>query len=259
MSLFSLFHFAQLIVPYLEWVSYAKNILFRTTPQVNQTDDLAKALSVTPQQGTAPIALPEARQLEIKENGDPLELYFNGFEEGRTGEPLAEAAGQSGAQGAALDAAGVRQDADVNTALSGQRVGELAKGAGNTTLADWVNKTKELAKTAPIKIPENATVKSGAKAAGYDQISYKWTEGGYKYEVRWHTKTPGAPAGRGNTWVVSRVTQGNPTGQRRVIHIMVGNTWVTRHEWQAAITAYQNGTMTAAQKAMLKAGHWLAP
>ena len=33
---------------------------------------------------------------------------------------------QSSAQGAALDAAGVRQDADVSAALSGQHTGELA-------------------------------------------------------------------------------------------------------------------------------------
>lgn len=133
------------------------------------------------------------------------------------------------------------------------------EGAGETTLADWADNTKELAKTSPIKIPEGATIKSGTKASGYDQISYKWTDSGYNYEARWHTKTPGAPTGQGNTWVVSRVTQGAPTGRRRVIHIMVGNTWVTRAAWQDAIKAYQNGTMTAAQEAMLKAGHWLAP
>jgi hypothetical protein len=136
---------------------------------------------------------------------------------------------------------------------------EAYENSGKTTLADWADNTGELAKTSPIKIPENATIKSSTKTAGYDQISYKWVEGGYTYEARWHTKTPGAPTGQINTWVVSRVTQGTPTGQRRVLHIMVGNTWVTRHEWQAAITAYQNGTMTAAQEAMLKAGHWLAP
>jgi|GEM_PF-1893232 len=115
--------------------SYAENALPAVLPQASQTDDLAKALEVTPQQGTAPIALPEAKQLEIKENGDPLETYFNGFDEGRTGESVAETAGQSGAraQGAALDAAGVRQDADVNAALSGQRAGELAEGAGETS------------------------------------------------------------------------------------------------------------------------------
>ena len=115
--------------------SYAENALPAVLPQASQTDDLAKALEVTPQQGTAPIALPEAKQLEIKENGDPLETYFNGFDEGRTGESVAETAGQSGAraQGAALDAAGVRQDADVSAALSGQRAGELAEGAGETS------------------------------------------------------------------------------------------------------------------------------
>ncbi len=115
--------------------SYAENALPTVLPQASQTDDLAKALGVTPQQGTAPIALPEARQLEIKENSDLLEPYFNGFDEGRTGEPLAEEAGQSGAQvqGAALDTAGVRQDTDVNAALSGQRTGELAEGAGETS------------------------------------------------------------------------------------------------------------------------------
>ena len=116
-------------------MSYAENALQAVLPQANQTDDLAKALGVTPQQGTAPIALPEARQFEIKENGNPLEPYFNGFDEGRTGEFVAETARQSGAraQGAALDAAGVRQDADVNAALSGQRAGELAEGAGETS------------------------------------------------------------------------------------------------------------------------------
>lgn len=45
-----------------------------------------------------------------------------------------------------------------------------------------------------------------------DQISFKWTENGQNYEVRWHTKTPGTPGGQGNIWVVSRVTPGTPTG-----------------------------------------------
>ena len=115
--------------------SYAENALTSVLPQASQTDDLAKALEVTPQQGTAPIALPEAKQLEIKENGDPLETYFNGFDEGRTGESVAETAGQSGAraQGAALDAAGVRQDADVSAALSGSGVQETGRRGGGGT------------------------------------------------------------------------------------------------------------------------------
>ena len=133
-------------------------------------------------------------------------------------------------------------------------------GSEWTGLSDWTGKTNNLAKTAPIEIPENAIVKAGPKAAGYEQISYKWNDSTYKYEARWHTQTPGAPAGSGNTWVVSRVTPGNSTGLRAVTHIYTGNgQWTTKFDWQAAITAYQNGTMTAAQEAMLKAGHWLAP
>ncbi len=135
----------------------------------------------------------------------------------------------------------------------------VTTGAGETTLADWADNTEELAKTSPVKIPENATIKSGTKAAGYDQISYKWAESGYNYEARWHTKTPGAPAGQGNTWVITRVALGTSTGSARTVYVLAGDEWVTRYEWQAAINAYRNGVMTAAQEAMLKAGHWLAP
>jgi len=112
-------------------VGYAENALPVVLPQANPTEDFLKTLGVTPQQGNAAIGLPEAAQLGIKENGDPLEPYFKGFDEGRTGETIAEAAGQSDAQGAALDA-GLRQDADANATLSGQRTGELAEGVGET-------------------------------------------------------------------------------------------------------------------------------
>ena len=73
------------------------------------------------------------------------------------------------------------------------------EGEGSSAaLNDWVNRIPELEKQAPIEIPSNATVKVQAKN-GYDQISFKWTENGQNYEVRWHTKTPGAPEGQGNT------------------------------------------------------------
>lgn len=140
-----------------------------------------------------------------------------------------------------------------------EKNGMYYKPGTGTAGGAGMGNTAELAKTSPVKIPENAIVKAGQKASGYDQVSYKWTDSEFKYEARWHTKTPGAPAGQGNTWVVTRVTRGTPTGQIRVEHILVGDTWVTRYEWQKAITAYQNGTMTVAQETMLKDGHWLVP
>ena len=76
---------------------------------------------------------------------------------------------------------------------------------GSTTASDWENRIPELSKQAPINIPVDANVKVQTQN-GYDQITFKWSENGYNCEVRWHTRTPGAPAGQGNTWVVSRVT-----------------------------------------------------
>ena len=43
------------------------------------------------------------------------------------------------------------------------------------------------------------------------------------------------------------------------IQIGVGDDWTPKWQWQAAINAYQNGTMTAEQAALLKAGHRSAP
>ena len=142
------------------------------------------------------------------------------------------------------------------TPYLGKEKGEST--GGNTSVDVWINNTSELAKQSLIKIPSSATVSIQAKN-GYDQISYKWSENGHNYEVRWHTRTPGAPEGQGNTWVVSRVTPGTPTGQARVEHILVGNEWIPKHQWQDAIRAYRNGVATSEQLKLLEDGHWSAP
>lgn len=57
---------------------------------------------------------------------------------------------------------------------------------------EQVKIAQQYSKRAPIEIPESAKIKAQSKT-GYEQISYKWNDGTYKYEVRWHTRTPGAP------------------------------------------------------------------
>ena len=112
---------------------------------------------------------------------------------------------------------------------------------------------------APIEIPDVATVKASSKV-GYEQITYKWNDGTYKYEVRWHTRTADAPLDQGNTWVIERTIPGNG-GQKPQSFFKIGNTgteadWVTGKEWYEAIAARKAGVATLEQVKILDLGHW---
>ncbi|HAA6501917.1 TPA: LXG domain-containing protein [Listeria monocytogenes] len=113
-------------------------------------------------------------------------------------------------------------------------------------------------KKAPIAIPDNAKIKAQTKKAGYEQISYKWKDAdGVTFEVRWHTRTPGAPKEQGNTFVVEKSIPGTADGKLRVEQIMVGtDKWVSRIEWEKAIFARKKGESTLEQDKMLTDGHW---
>ena len=123
-----------------------------------------------------------------------------------------------------------------------------------------------LPKSSPIRIPGDAQIKEEAKE-GYDQVKYTWKTGDYKYESRWHTRTPNAPANQGDSWVVSRTVPGigsGPNARQKKTEILVGKTdsgqnkWVDKKVWDAAVHARKNGTCTKEQKEMLDNGHWKA-
>lgn len=135
---------------------------------------------------------------------------------------------------------------------------ELMEAAHNEYLRDV------LRKDAPIQIPENATIKEETKN-GYIQVKYTWEKGEYKYESRWHTKTPDAPDYQGTSWVVTRTKPGigaGPDARPKEECIMVRTndngayTWVSKKIWNAAIRARKNGTCTKEQKELLDNGHW---
>jgi RHS repeat-associated protein len=110
----------------------------------------------------------------------------------------------------------------------------------------------------PIQIPSRASATSQVKS-GYDQVKFRWADGTFKYEARWHTRTPNAPVEQGNTWVIMRTTPGSSRGGQKVEHIMTGeNQWTSMSTWKAAVTARQNGVATQQQQQLLDSGHWLA-
>ncbi len=125
---------------------------------------------------------------------------------------------------------------------------------------------KELPKTSPLKVPPTARIKE-EKKQGYDQVKYTWKRGKYNYLSRWHTRTPNAPKGQGNSWVVERKIPGignGPNARRAKTEILLGRTasgrniWVDKKTWNAAIYARRKGTCTKKQKEMLDHGHWKA-
>ena len=124
------------------------------------------------------------------------------------------------------------------------------------TESEIVKIVERYRKKAPIEIPDTAKYKAKSMADGYEQISYKWNDGTYKYEVRWHTRTSGAPEGQGNTWVIQRTIPGNG-GKKPSTQFLIGeNEWVEGWKWYDAISARKNGTATQEQIELLDKGHW---
>ena len=106
-------------------------------------------------------------------------------------------------------------------------VGKIVESGGkifkfsDMTESEIVKIVERYRKKAPIEIPDTAKYKAKSMADGYEQISYKWNDGTYKYEVRWHTRTSGAPEGQGNTWVIQRTIPGNG-GKKPSTQFLIG-------------------------------------
>lgn len=118
---------------------------------------------------------------------------------------------------------------------------------------------EEVRGTSPVPIPADALAIPQTKAAGYHQIKFRWDDGHARYDARWHTRTPGAPADQGDTWVIERKIHGDPNGKQAIEQVMVGDDqWVSMRAFKEAGNARRAGTATAEQEAMLAAGHFPA-
>lgn len=115
----------------------------------------------------------------------------------------------------------------------------------------------ELPKSSPIEIPNNAEFKVQIKDE-YTQVKYDWKKEEYKYQARWHTKTPNSPGYESESWVVERKIPGIGSGlnaRHSTNEVLVGTKWISKKIWQEAIYAKKNGTATVQQKEVLKNGH----
>ena len=120
-----------------------------------------------------------------------------------------------------------------------------------------------IGKRSPIPIPDDAKIVAQRKASGYLQVAFKWSDGDYRYNSRWHTKTPNAPDDM-VTWRVTRRKKGRGYGpqahekgeQETLIRTSSGAVWISDKRWTEAIQHRNNGTATEEDKELLKNGHW---
>ena len=177
-----------------------------------------------------------------------LDLTTRGYQRNGSGSSSSEA--EKSDEGAEISESGV------NIRGAGDESGGKTFKFSDMTESEIVKIVERYRKKAPIEIPDTAKYKAKSMADGYEQISYKWNDGTYKYEVRWHTRTSGAPEGQGNTWVIQRTIPGNG-GKKPSTQFLIGeNEWVEGWKWYDAISARKNGTATQEQIELLDKGHW---
>ena len=181
-------------------------------------------------------------------NDGLLDLTTRGYQRNGSGSSSSEA--EKSDEGAEISESGV------NIRGAGDESGGKTFKFSDMTESEIVKIVERYRKKAPIEIPDTAKYKAKSMADGYEQISYKWNDGTYKYEVRWHTRTSGAPEGQGNTWVIQRTIPGNG-GKKPSTQFLIGeNEWVEGWKWYDAISARKNGTATQEQIELLDKGHW---
>lgn len=133
--------------------------------------------------------------------------------------------------------------------------GNRDKNFSDMTPDEQMKIARQYSKKAPIDIPDHAKIKAQSKT-GYEQISYKWRDDTFKYEVRWHTRTPGAPENQGNTWVIQRTIPGSGANKPQTFFKIGEDEWIEGYKWYDAIAARKAGTATPEQISILDRGHW---
>ncbi|MBD7912080.1 hypothetical protein [Clostridium cibarium] len=144
----------------------------------------------------------------------------------------------------------------IDRILGGEKVEDVIKFKFSEMLEEEIQEVvKKCRERSPIDIPDDAKAKAQSKV-GFEQISYKWNDGTYKYEARWHTRTPGAPIAQGNTWVIQRTKPGNAGIKPATEFLIDEDEWIPAYKWYDAIAARKAGTATEEQLKILENGHW---
>ncbi|MGM9883048.1 MAG: hypothetical protein ACI31K_02605 [Limosilactobacillus reuteri] len=114
-----------------------------------------------------------------------------------------------------------------------------------------------LRNNAPWPIPQNADHQVQLKN-GYHQVKYTWEKDDWRYEARWHERTPNAQLITYPSWRLDCVRPGKgygPTATPRLAETWAGDHWVSVSRVRYAAARYHHGCATPADINLLKATH----
>ena len=120
-----------------------------------------------------------------------------------------------------------------------------------TITKDNTMNVHNIIETSPVEIPENARIVARKMKQGYFQVRFRWNDGTYRWEARWHTRTPGAPLTQRNTWVIKREIIGTSTSE----FLLNDGSWAKGYDWYKAIGNRQSGIITVEESILLDKGH----
>jgi hypothetical protein len=114
-----------------------------------------------------------------------------------------------------------------------------------------------LRQTAPWPIPAGARVSNQVKV-GYSQVQYTWQKQGWRYEARWHERTPHARLITRPSWRLDRVRPGKgygPDAAPRLVQTLVGKQWLPIRQLRYCARRYNDGIATPAEIHLLQIAH----
>lgn len=107
----------------------------------------------------------------------------------------------------------------------------------------YIDRYWRLAKTSPVKIPQNAQIKAAHKTNGYEQLTFSWQSQGWRYFARWHSRLPGAKIVTKPSWRVDRIKSGHGFGKD--VRRRIEETWSFKTGWILSSTLHKSAWRAA--------------
>lgn len=118
----------------------------------------------------------------------------------------------------------------------------------------------EIRQTAPWPVPSNAQITLEQKQ-GYQQLKYVWHKDSWRYEARFHNKTPNAQLITYPSWRLDRIHSGKgfgPNHAPRIEESLVGTKWVKTRLIRYCAYQINHGKANKKQIEIMKKAHFKA-